>query len=93
VGKDIEEPYRKQAQRFMDKDKNQTYAEDAAFYTLSPIRRRLRRIYLQRLKWIHRIKHDALYRKVKKTLQRFIDEDDMDFDEAAKSAVVKRKSF
>ena len=35
--------------------------------------------------------HDALHRKVKKTLQRFIDEDNMDFDEAAESAVEKRK--
>ena len=82
----------KQVQRFMDKGKNQTYAEDAAFNTLLPVsRRRLRRIYLQRLKWINRIKHDALHRKVKKTLQRFIDEDNMDFDEAAESAVEKRK--
>jgi len=80
VGKDMEEPYMKPLQNFMDKDKNQTYPKDAAFNTLLPMsRRRLRRIYLQRLKWIHRIKHDALHRKVKKTLQRFIDEDNMDF--------------
>ena len=51
VGKDIEEPYWKQVQRFADKGKNQTYAEGAAFNTFLPIcRRRLRRIYLQRLK-------------------------------------------
>ena len=46
--------------------KNQTFAEDAedaSFKTLLPMsRRNLRRIYLQRLKWIHRIKHDALHR-------------------------------
>ena len=35
---------------------------------------------------IHRIK----LRKVIKTLRRFIDEDSMDFDEAAESAVEKR---
>jgi len=81
VEKDIEEPYMKQVQRFMDKSKNQTSTEDAAFNTLLPMStRRLRRIYLQRLKWIHHIKHDALHRKVKKTLQRFSDEDHMDFD-------------
>jgi len=34
VGKDIEEPYMKQVQCFMDKGKNQTFAEDAAFNTL-----------------------------------------------------------
>ena len=92
VGKDIEEPYTKQIQRFMVKGKNQTYAEDAAFKTLLPVsRRRLRRFYLQCLKWIHRIKHDALHRKVKKTLQHFIDEDNVDFDEAVESAVDTRK--
>ena len=47
--------------------------------------------YLQRLKWIHRIKHDAQQCKVKKTLQRFVDEDKRDFDEAAESAVEKRR--
>ena len=68
----------------MDRGRNQTNAEDAAFNTLLPIsRRRLWRIYLQRLKWVHRIKHDALHRKVEKTFQCFIDEDDMDFDEVA----------
>jgi len=56
VGKDIKEPFMKQVQRFMDKGKKQTYAEDAAFNSLLPVsRRRLRRIYLQRLKWINRI--------------------------------------
>jgi len=92
VGKDIKKPYMKQVQRFMDKGKTQTFAEDATFNTLLPIsRRRLRRIYLQCLKWIHRIKHDTLHHKVKKTLQRFIDEDNIDFDEAAESAVEKWK--
>ena len=92
VGQDLKEPYMKEVQRFLDKGKTQDYAEDAAFNVLLPVsRRRLRRTYLQRLKWIHRIKHDAIHRKVMKAFQRFIDEDDMDFDEAAESAVAKRK--
>ena len=61
-------------------------------YTLLPVsRKRLRSTYLERLKWTHRIKLDAIHRKVMKTLPRFIDEDGMDFDEAAESAVAKRK--
>jgi len=92
VGKDIEDPHTKQIQRFMDKGKDQTYAEDATFKTLLPIsRRRLRRFNLLRLKWIHRIKHDALHCKVKKTLQDFIDDDNVYFDEAAESEVDKQK--
>ena len=46
---------------------------------------------LERLKWIHRIKLDAVHRKVMKTLRRFIDEDDMEYDEATESAVEKQK--
>ena len=62
------------------------------FNALLPVwRGRLRKAYLERLKWIRRIKLDTIHRKVMKTLRRFIDEDDMDFDEAAESAVEKRK--
>ena len=46
---------------------------------------------LERLKWIHRIKLDTVHLKVMRTLRRFIEEDDMGFDEAAESAVEKRK--
>ncbi len=81
-----------EVKRFLDKGKTQDYAETAAFNALLPLsRRRLRRIYLERLKWTHRIKRDALHREVMKTLRRLINEDDMDFDEVAESAVEKRK--
>ena len=92
VGEDLEESYLKEVQQFLDKGKTQDYAEIAAFNALLPVsKRRLRRTYLERLKWTHRIKHDVIHRKVMKTLRRFIEEDDMDFDEAAESAVAKRK--
>jgi len=93
AGEDIKETYVKEVQQFLDKGKSQTdYAENAAFNALLPVsRRRLPKTYLERLKWTHRIKLDATHRKVMKTLRRFIEEDDMDFDEAAESAVEKRK--
>ena len=92
VGEDLEEQFLKEVQRFLDRGKSKDYAEIAAFNTLLPVsRRNLRKTYLERLKWTHRIKFDAIHRKVMKTLQRFIDEDDMDFDEASESAVEKRK--
>ena len=92
VREDIEEKYIKEVKRFLDMGKTQDYAANAAFNVLLPLsRRRLRRTYLQRLLWTHRIKRDALHRKVMNTLQRFMDEDDMDFEEAAESAVEKRK--
>jgi len=92
VREDLKEIYLKEVQQFLDKGKTQNYAENAAFNALLPMsRRRLRRTYLERLRWTHRIKHDVIHRKVMKTLRRFIEEDDMDFDEAAEAAVAKRK--
>lgn len=92
VGEDLKEPYMKEVQRFLDRGKTQDYAENAAFNTLLPVsRRRLRKTYLERLKWTYHIQHDAIHRKVMKSLKRFIGEDDMDFEEAAESAVAKRK--
>ena len=92
VGEDIKETYLKEVQQFLDRGKSQEYAENAAFNILLPVsRRRLRRTYLERLKWTHHIKYNAIHRKVMKTLRRFIEEDDMDFDEATESAVAKRK--
>ena len=91
VGEDIKETYLKEVQQFLDRGKSQEYAENAAFNILLPVSRRLRRTYLERLKWTHHIKYNAIHRKVMKTLRRFIEEDDMDFDEAAESAVAKRK--
>ena len=64
----------KEVQQFLVKGKSQTYAENADFNALLP-RRRLRKTYLERVKWTHRIKLDAIHREVMKTLQRFIDED------------------
>ena len=84
VGHDLKELYMNKVQQFLERGKSQTYAENAAFNALLPVwRGRLRRTYLERLKWIHRIKLDAVHRKVMKTLRRFIDEDDMDFDESS----------
>ena len=92
VGEDIKETYLSEVQQFLDRGKSQHYAENAAFNALLPAsRRRLRRTYLDRLKWTHHIKHNAIHRKVMKTLRSFTEEDDMDFDEAAESAVAKRK--
>ncbi|XP_078382313.1 uncharacterized protein LOC144664999 [Oculina patagonica] len=92
VGADLRESFMAEVKRFLNKGKTKDYAETAAFNALLPLsRRRLRRIYLERLKWTHRIKRDALHREVMKTLRRFINKDDMDFDEAAESAVEKRK--
>jgi len=61
VGEDLRKPYLKEVQQFLGKGKSQNYSENAAFNALLPVsRRRLRRTYLERLKWTHCIKHDAI---------------------------------
>ena len=92
VGEDLKETYLKAVQQFLDRGKSQHHVENAAFNSLLPVTRgKLRRTYLERLKQTHHIKLDAIHRKVMKTLRRFIEEDDMDFDEASELAVEKRK--
>ena len=91
-GHDLKELYWNDVQQFLDRGKSQTYAKNAAFNALLPVwRGRLRKTYFERLKWIHHIKLDTVHCKVMKTLRRFIDEDNMDFDEAKESAVEKQK--
>ena len=49
---DLKELYMKEVQRVLDGGKAKDYAENAAFN--APVcRGRLRRTYLERLKWIH----------------------------------------
>ena len=69
VGEDIQETYLKEVQQLLDRRKTQDYSEIAAFNVLLPAsKRRLRRIYLERLKWTRRIKHDVIQHKVMKSL-------------------------
>ena len=65
VGQDLKELYWNKVQQFLDRGKYQTYADNAAFNALIPVwRGRLPKAYLERLKWIHRFKLDAIYRKL-----------------------------
>ena len=80
MGHDLKDLYWNEVQQFLDRGKSQTYAENAAFNALLPVSRgRLRMAYLERIKWIHRIKLDTVHRKVMKTLRRFIDEEKRKF--------------
>lgn len=46
---------------------------------------------MQRLNWNNRIKQDIIHRQVMQTIRRYRNEDDMDFDEALKAAIDRRK--
>ncbi len=61
VGEDLKESYMEEVKRCLDKSKTEDYAENASFNALLPLsKRRLRKAFLERLKWTHRIKRDAL---------------------------------
>ena len=57
---------------------------------LPAYRKRLRTFYLQSLKWYHVLKTDPVHKKVMTTLRRFMDDDEMDYAEAAEAAINKR---
>ena len=69
--------------------------EDAEFQTstllLPAYRKRLRFLYLHYLKWYRVLKTDPVHKKVMTTLRSFMDDDKMDFVEAAKAAINKQK--
>lgn len=73
-------------------EKSSPFAEDATVNSLLPqARRKLRMLYMQRLNWNNRIKQDIIHRQVMQTIRRYRNEDDMDFDEALKAAIDRRK--
>lgn len=75
-----------------DTGKSSPFAEDATVNSLLPqARRKLRMLYMQRLNWNNRIKQDIIHRQVMQTIRRYRNEDDMDFDEALKAAIDRRK--
>ena len=67
-------------------------AKKQAFSEILPdLRKKLGNIYLDRLKWMTQMKRDPVHRKIIKTKDAFVDEDDFDPDEALTAAIKKRK--
>ena len=67
-------------------------AKKQAFSEILPdLRKKLGNIYLHRLKWMTQMKRDPVHRKIMKTKDAFVDEDDFDPDEALTAAIKKRK--
>ena len=58
---------------------------------LPAYRKRLRTLYLHCLKWHCDLQSDPVHNKVMKTLRQFMEEDEMDYTEAAEAAISKRK--
>ena len=67
-------------------------AEVRASNSLLPAyRKRLRDLYLNYLEWYHDLRTDPVHKTIIKTLRSFMEDDDMDYTEAAEAAISKRK--
>ena len=77
------------AEQEEEQEKEGTSENDNSLLPLA--RRKLRRLYLHRLKWYNRIKQDKIHRQVMHTARRLMNEDGMDWEEALEAAVDRRK--
>ena len=67
-------------------------AQIRAYNEMMPeLRKHLREVYIDHLKWVHVLREDPLHKAILETRNRLIDEDDMDFNEAVEAAVNQRK--
>lgn len=64
---------------------------EACSLTLPVAAKKLRHLYLQYLRWYHDLKTNKVHKKVMKTLRSFMEDDEMEYTEAAEAAVSKRK--
>ena len=79
-------------QNFQNGGFSEIDAKKQAFSEILPdLRKKLGNIYLDRLKWMTQMKSDPVHRKIMKTKDAFVDEDDFDPDEALTAAIKKRK--
>ena len=82
----------KQSEPYLEKGVSQDIAAAKAMNDLLPAyRKKLRSVYLHYLKLYRCLKQDPIHRQVIKTLRKFMDEDDMDYEGASEAAVNKRK--
>ena len=89
---DLNAAWEEQVEQYITQGLQKEDAELQASSLLLPAyRKRLRIFYLQYLKWFHALKTDPVHKKVMTTLRRFMDDDGMDFADAAEAAISKRK--
>ena len=64
---------------------------DAKKQAFAEIRKELGNVYMDRLQWMSQLKSDPVHRKIMKTRDAFVADDEFDPDEALAAAVKKRK--
>ena len=89
---DLNSVWEEQVEQYMMQGLRKEDAEAQASNLLLPAyRKSLRTLYLHYLKWYCDLKADPVHNKVIKTLRSFMEEDEMDYIEAAEAAISKRK--
>ena len=67
-------------------------AKKQAFTEILPeLRKELGNVYMDRLQWMSQLKRDPVHRKIMKTRDAFVAEDEFDLNESLVAAVKKRK--
>ena len=80
------------AQSFKNEGFSEIDAKKQAFAAILPeLRKELGNVYMDRLQWMTQLKRDPVHRKIMKTRDAFVAEDEFDPDEALVAAVKKRK--
>ena len=89
---DLNPAWEEQVEQYITQGLLKNEAERRASNHLLPAyRKRLRVLYLDYLKWHQVLKTDPVHKEVMKTLRRFMDDEEMDYAEAAEAAINKRK--
>ena len=79
-------------QSFKNEGFSEIDAKKQAFAAILPeLRKELGYVYMDRLQWMTQLKRDPVHRKIMKTRDAFVAEDEFDPDEALVAAVKKRK--
>ena len=79
-------------QSFENEGFSEIDAKKQAFAVILPeLRKELGNVYMDRLQWMSQLKRDPIHRKIMKTRDAFVADDEFDPDEALVAAVKKRK--
>ncbi len=79
-------------QNFQNDGFSEVDAKKQAFSEILPeLRKELGSVYLDRPQWMSQMKRDPVHRKIMKTRDAFVDEENFDPDEALTTAIKKRK--
>lgn len=86
--------YENAKQSFSDNGFDNEAAKEKAYELVLPkLLTEFERAYLERVLWMRQLKRDPVHRKIMKTRDDFIDNDDFDTDEALEAAISFETSF